>query len=124
MRLLRYTLCITFKGSILVSTYYAQEFRSCLFKIDCLDMEHVYHAVSILFPGCRVHSKSFDFYSTVLYFLLQARHHRPTTESLSRVDDVNEFRFEGSTTDEETIDVGLESYLRSRSVWIILQPRS
>ena len=56
------------KGSILVSTYHTQEFRSRSFKIDCLDMEHVYHVVSILFSACPVHSKSFDFYSTVLYF--------------------------------------------------------
>ena len=94
------------------------------FKTDCLNLEHVYHIVSVLFPRRRVHSKAFEFYSTVLHFLLQARHRRSITESLPRVDDVNEFRFEGSATDEETIDVGLESFSRLRSASIIPQARS
>jgi len=45
----------------------------------------------------------FNVYSTVLHSLLQA-----IIGSLSRVDDVNKFRFEGSAAYEEAIDVGLE----------------
>jgi len=87
-------------------------------KLDCLDLEHVCHVVPIIFPGVESLQKCSI---SILQFLLQAGHRRLIIESLSRVDDVNELRFEGSTADEEAIDIGLESYLRSRSASIIPQ---
>jgi hypothetical protein len=67
----------------------------------------------MLYLFCSPLSSPFDiagFLFTILHSLLQARHRRPTIESLSRVDNINKFRFEGSAANEEAIDIGLESY--------------